>query len=324
MLCSGCPQEGSRENTEVREAAQAAVTALSSRLNNTNYFALDSIVEVKTQVVAGTNYLLTVVVGESDCPLAGKFSEEECVINLEHNNNLQCRVVVYRPLPGGGPLALSQHVCTPVPVSPHVRANCNRKCRKEFAPVCGSQRGAATTFLNRCLMEAAACIARTTITLVAETTCELEAEELEEVAGEMEVALRDAFPSPRRWAVSGVGGGVRREGGGVTVKVGLRETTCLKTARQDLECGEREGVGERRCEVEVEGRTVGKVECEAGVVTACDQCSPEEVEVAKVAVRAVTSGYRDSKEWALQHLAAASTQVSPADTLVSLRFVCFV
>ena len=40
VLCSGCPKEGSRENTAVRSAAQAAAISLSRRLNNTNYFAL--------------------------------------------------------------------------------------------------------------------------------------------------------------------------------------------------------------------------------------------------------------------------------------------
>ena len=72
--------EGSRENLAVRSAAQFATIVLSKKLNNTNYFALDSIVEASTQVVAGTNYLLTIVIGESDCPVEGDFSQEDCVL----------------------------------------------------------------------------------------------------------------------------------------------------------------------------------------------------------------------------------------------------
>ena len=61
--------EGSQENTAVRSAAKAAAISLSRKMNNTNYFALDSITNVKTQVVAGTNFFLTIFVGETDCPV---------------------------------------------------------------------------------------------------------------------------------------------------------------------------------------------------------------------------------------------------------------
>lgn len=37
--------------------------------------------------MAGTNYLLTLLVGESDCPVTEDFSQEDCVINLDHGNN---------------------------------------------------------------------------------------------------------------------------------------------------------------------------------------------------------------------------------------------
>ena len=36
---------------------------------------MDSITNVRTQVVAGTNYFLTLMVGETDCPVQGDFSK---------------------------------------------------------------------------------------------------------------------------------------------------------------------------------------------------------------------------------------------------------
>ena len=50
IICAGCPVEGSQENTDVRAAADFANIALTSQFNNTRYFALDSITNVKTQV----------------------------------------------------------------------------------------------------------------------------------------------------------------------------------------------------------------------------------------------------------------------------------
>ena len=104
IICAGCPAEGSQENEDVRAAADFASLALTQDFNNTNYFALDSITNVKTQVVAGTNFFLTIFVGETDCPVKGpgqtslKFNKEECTINLEHDNNYQCDVAIYKPL----------------------------------------------------------------------------------------------------------------------------------------------------------------------------------------------------------------------------------
>ena len=55
-------------------------------------------------MVAGTNFFLTIFVGETDCPVTSieqaeqEFSKENCTINLEHDNNYQCYVVVYKPL----------------------------------------------------------------------------------------------------------------------------------------------------------------------------------------------------------------------------------
>ena len=54
--------------------------------------------------MAGTNYFLTVLVGETDCEVGDVTNNEEefnkvnCTINLEHDNNYQCDVVVYKPL----------------------------------------------------------------------------------------------------------------------------------------------------------------------------------------------------------------------------------
>jgi len=306
VLCSGCPKEGSRENTAVRSAAQAAAISLSRRLNNTNYFALDSIIEASTQVVAGTNYLLTVVIGESDCPVEGDFSQEDCVINLDHENNLQCRVVVYKPL-SSTDLILTQQTCVSVSVAPHVRQECNRKCKKTFSPVCGSQAGLPTTFLNSCLMGAAACISRSTIPLVADKPCELEPAEVDALAGRVMAQLRDSFPNPRRWVVNGLKAAQREEGGGTRLSIGIQESQCLKTARAREVCPVREGAKERRCEATLKEGKVRDVACEAAAITICDGCDEAEVGLAKLAVKKITKQW-PSKQWALQHLAAAKKQ----------------
>ena len=307
MLCSGCPKEGSRENTAVRSAAQAAAISLSRRLNNTNYFALDSIIEASTQVVAGTNYLLTVVIGESDCPVEGDFSQEDCVINLDHENNLQCRVVVYKPL-SSTDLILTQQTCVSVSVAPHVRQECNRKCKKTFSPVCGSQAGLPTTFLNSCLMGAAACISRSSIPLVADKPCELEPAEVDALAGRVMTQLRDSFPNPRRWVVNGLKAAQREEGGGTRLSIGIQESQCLKTARAREVCPVREGAKERRCQATLKEGKVRDVACEAAAITICDGCDEAEVGLAKLAVKKITKQW-PSKQWALQHLAAAKKQV---------------
>ena len=299
--------EGSRENLAVRSAAQFATIALSKKLNNTNYFALDSIVEASTQVVAGTNYLLTIVIGESDCPVEGDFSQEDCVINLDHENNLQCRVVVYQPL-ANKELILSQHTCAPIPVASHVRRKCNKKCKKKFSPVCGSQAGLPTTFLNSCLMEAAACISQSSIPLVAEQPCELEQSEVDELAGKVMAQLRNSFPNPRRWVVNGLKAAQREIGGSTRLSIGIQESQCLKTARAREVCPAREGATERRCVATLSEEMVRDVACEAAAITLCDSCDEEEVQLAKFAVEKITKGW-PSNQWALQHLAAAKTQV---------------
>ena len=63
------------------------------------------------QVVAGTNYFLTVLVGETDCPVSDEFDKINCTINLDHDNNHQCDVVVYKPLDRTASLQLSHKSC---------------------------------------------------------------------------------------------------------------------------------------------------------------------------------------------------------------------
>ena len=53
---------------------------------------------------------------------------------------------------------------------------------------------------------------------------------------------------------------------------------------------------------------VRDVACEAAAITLCDSCDEEEVQLAKFAVEKITKGW-PSNQWALQHLAAAKTQV---------------
>ena len=58
------------------------------------------------------------IIGESDCEVGDiqnavdEFDKEQCTINLEHDNNYMCEVVVYKPLkPLGNDLILSQKNC---------------------------------------------------------------------------------------------------------------------------------------------------------------------------------------------------------------------
>ena len=90
----------------------------------------------------------------------------------------------------------------------------------------------------------------------------------------------------------------------------LRETKCGKFARSDAECAQRAGLAERTCSATVrEDGGVRGVTCDTGLVTRCAECGQEEVEVAKWAVRKITSKYSGSRQWALQHLQKASKEV---------------
>ena len=56
------------------------------------------------QVNNFTNYYMTVIVGESDCPVknitnhVNENDHEKCVINLDHENNHICEVVIHSGL----------------------------------------------------------------------------------------------------------------------------------------------------------------------------------------------------------------------------------
>merc|ERR1712142_357005 len=115
-VCAGCPQEVSPENEDVRTAADFATLALTSELNSKHYFALHNITKVKTQVVAGTNFFLTLIIGESDCKVENaEFDKEQCTINKELDNNYMCEVEVHRPLKvDGNKMILSKKNCKKV------------------------------------------------------------------------------------------------------------------------------------------------------------------------------------------------------------------
>merc|ERR1711936_989819 len=281
IICAGCPQEGSKEKDEVRTAADFATLVLTSKYKNKHYFALDSITDVKAQVVAGTNYFLTIIIGESDCEVVDienavqEFDKEQCTINLEHDNNYMCEVVVYKPLKAlGDNLILSQKNCRKVEVSKHVKLNCNMKCKKFYDPVCGTN---GQTFLNDCLLKMASCINKDQVTKMSPGRCELDVSEVENEAHFAVRKLSNKFKNSNRWALKDVLSGSKVQDG-VHLTLRLQETDCLKTQRSDAPCPIREG-SPRRCEITVKnttrGLTIKKNECNADVVTLCDEC-PED------------------------------------------------
>jgi len=314
IICAGCPQEGSRENEDVRAAADFATLVLTSEFDNKHYFALDSITQVKTQVVAGTNFFLTLIIGESDCEVGDiesadqEFDKEQCTINLEHDNNYMCEVVVYKPLKAlGDNLILSQKNCRKVEVSKHVKLNCNMKCKKFYDPVCGTN---GQTFLNDCLLKMASCINQDQVTRMAAGRCELEASEVTEEAEFAVRTLSDRFKNQNRWALKDVLSGSKIQNG-VRVTLRVQETDCLKTARSDAPCDVKGP--SRRCEITVNNSTRGlkvkKEECNADVVTLCDTCPEDSLEIAKYAVKEITEDFEESNEWALQHIDKAKSKV---------------
>jgi len=312
IICAGCPQEGSKENDEVRAAADFATLALTSEFNSPHYFALDSITDVKTQVVAGTNFFLTIIVGESDCDFddaSNEFDKEQCTINLDHDNNHMCDVVVYKPVKTlSNELLLSQHSCQKVSVSDHVKQNCNMKCKKNYEPVCGTN---GQTFLNECLLKMASCINQDQVTKMAEGRCELDASEVVEEAEFATSKLSDKFKNKNRWALKNVVSGSKVENG-VRLMLRLQETDCLKNERSNALCREKEGPS-RRCEVTINNSTAGfrikKNECNTDVVTLCDECSQDSLGIAKYAVKEITDSFEESNEWALQHVDKATSKV---------------
>jgi len=316
IICAGCPQEGSQENDDVRAAADFATLVLTSEFDNKHYFALDSITEVKTQVVAGTNFFLTVIIGESDCEVGDiqnavdEFDKEQCTINLEHDNNYMCEVVVYKPLkPLGNDLILSQKNCRKVAVSNHVKLNCNLKCKKFYDPVCGTN---GQTFLNECLLRMASCINKDQVTRMAAGRCELDVSEVNEEAEFAVRKLSNRFKNKNRWALRDVVSGSKIQDG-VRMTLRLQETDCLKSARSDAPCEIIEEGPSRRCEIEINrsarGLKIRKNECIADVITLCEDCPDDSMEIAKYAVKEITDDFEESNEWALQHIDKVKTKV---------------
>merc|ERR1719410_3139021 len=240
IICAGCPVEGSQENEDVRAAADFANIALTSSFNNKNYFALDSITDVKTQVVAGTNYFLTILIGETDCKVGNianagqEFDKVNCTINLDHDNNYQCDVVVYKPLSPDATLQLSHKNCNKVAVSQHVKEKCNLKSKKYFQPVCGSN---GKTYLNECLLTMSACINQYEVEKMSDGRCELEEEELGQEANFAAQILTNKFKDNYRWKLDKVVSG-KKVTDGVKIQLKVKETECDKKskARSDEEC----------------------------------------------------------------------------------------
>jgi len=309
IICAGCPEEGSQENEDVRAAADFANIALTGHFNNTRYFALDSITNVKTQVVAGTNFFLTIFVGETDCPVQQEFNKENCTINLEHDKNYQCDVVVYKPLQDiSKGFILSHKNCNKVGVSQHVKDNCNLKCKKHYSPVCGSN---GKTYLNECLLKMSACINQYSVKKMTDGRCELDSDQIETEANFATRKLSDKFKSSNKWELKNVVYG-KKVPNGVRLGLNLQETDCPKSQRTSSPCPESQGP-QRLCEATVfrarGSLRLAETQCGAGVVTFCDDCEDEDVlDIAKFAVSEITDDFDESNEWALQHVAKVQQQ----------------
>merc|ERR1711936_1550874 len=175
-------------------------------------------------------------------------------------------------------------------------------------PVCGSN---GETFLNECLLQMATCINKDQVTKMSPGRCELDVSEVENEAHFAVRKLSNKFKNSNRWALKDVLSGSKVQDG-VHLTLRLQETDCLKTQRSDAPCPIREG-SPRRCEITVKnttrGLTIKKNECNADVVTLCDECPEDAMDIAKYAVKEITDEFEESNEWALQHIEKVKTKV---------------
>lgn len=141
--------------------------------------------------------------------------------------------------------------------------------------------------------------------------CELDASEVTEEAEFAVRKLSNRFNNKNRWALKDVVSGSKIPNG-VRMTLRLQETDCLKTTRSDAPCQVRDGPS-RRCEITVRNSTRGlrinKNECNADVVTLCDDCPEDSIEIAKYAVKEITDDFEESNEWALQHIDKVKSKV---------------
>ena len=62
-------------------------------------------------MVSGHNYILTILVGASNCPVEQAYDKDACQI-VNPDASLRCDIVVFKPLSSNGDdLQLTKHVC---------------------------------------------------------------------------------------------------------------------------------------------------------------------------------------------------------------------
>merc|ERR1711892_668142 len=99
------------EECDVEKAAEFGTSQLAEKLGSEVHFTLSYVEAAETQVVSGHNYILTVLVGASDCPIDQDYDKNACQI-VNPDASLRCDIVVFKPLPSNGDsLQLTKHVC---------------------------------------------------------------------------------------------------------------------------------------------------------------------------------------------------------------------